>query len=145
MEGAAGAGGGSKKTSLLTLKETTVDRLPDDVSKADFDNWVEELYVHLERVDGWMGIASLLRELRHEKYDLTEDSLDKLMDRVHSNAENGFSRVGFDHEAKDRELYAYLLKKARKLKTVMAGARSGFETFRRFVREEDPVTESAAF
>lgn len=39
----------------ITLKETSVDRLPEAVARADFSKWVEELCVLLERVDGWRG------------------------------------------------------------------------------------------
>ena len=104
-DGAAGDGNGGRKTSLLTMKETTVDRLPDDVSKADFDNWVGELYVHLERVDGWAGTSSLLWELRHEKFDLTEDSLRAIITKVHE-AEDDFDYMGFNVKKRDHELYA---------------------------------------
>lgn len=47
---------------LISLKEMSVDRLPEDASRADFGNWVEEFYVHLEGVGGWAGISALFKE-----------------------------------------------------------------------------------
>ena len=40
---------------------------------------------------------------------------------------------------------ACLRKLNKKLKALVAGTKSGFETFRRIMREEDPVTESTEY
>ena len=135
----------NRNAILVTLKETTVDRLPESVSKADFENWVEELYVHIDRANGCAGMSSLLKEVRLHKTDLTEEALMKIVDKVHD-ADNDFDRAFFDYRARDKDLYAYLLRKLnKKLKALVAGTKSGFETFRRIMREEDPVTESTEY
>ena len=71
-EGGGGTGHVHKANTLVTLKETTVDKLPDTISKVDFDNWVEELYVHIDRVESWAGMSYLLEEVRLCKQDINE-------------------------------------------------------------------------
>ena len=130
---------------MVTLKETTVDKLPDTISKVDFDNWVEELYVHIDRVEGWTGMSHLLKEVRLCKQDINEQILEDIADKV-QNADNDFIRFDVDLKARDKDLYAYLLKKLnKKLKALVASTRNGFEVFRRIMREEDPVTESTEY
>ena len=134
-----------KTGALVTLKETTVDKLPDGVTKADFDNWVEEFFVHIDRVDGWRGMSSLLKEVRLCKQDITDQLMDDMVEKVH-NADNEFNKITFDMKARDKDLYAYLLRKLnKKLKALVASTRSGFEVFRRIMREEAPVTESTEY
>ena len=143
--GTPAATSSAKNTSLVTLKETTVDKIPENICRADFDNWVEELYVHVDRVDGWAGMSNLLKEVRMQQVDLTDETMLKIVDRVH-NADNDFDMSNFNFRARDKDLYAYLLRKLnRKLKALVAGVRSGFEIFRRIMREEDPVTESTEY
>lgn len=50
----------SKNTQLINLKETSVDKGSEDVSRADYGDWIEGLYVHLHGIDGWNGISVLL-------------------------------------------------------------------------------------
>lgn len=53
-QSASGATGTTRPSGRpVSLKETSVDRPPEEVSRADFSNWVEELYVHVEGVDEW--------------------------------------------------------------------------------------------
>ena len=52
-----------KSSKLVTTKETTVDKLPESISKSDFSNWIEELYVHLDGVEGWACTSNLLKEI----------------------------------------------------------------------------------
>ena len=143
--GGSATGGSHKSIPLVTLKETTVDKLPESVSKTDFDNWVDEFYVHIDRVEGWTGMSCLLKEIRLCKQDLNEELLGQIADKVDS-ADNDFNMLSMDLKTKDRDLYAYLLKKLnKKLKSLVASTRSGFEVFRRIMREEDPVTESTEY
>ena len=139
------AGHGGKTSRLVTLKETTVDKLGEGITKVDFDNWIDELYVHIDMADGWEGVSHLLKEVRLQKVDLTEETMLQLIDKV-GQADNDFSSASFDYKPRDRDLYAYLLRKLnKKLKVLVAGTKSGFELFRRIMREEDPVTESTEY
>ena len=132
-------------STLVTLKETTVDKLPEVITKVEFDNWVEELYVHIDRANGCTGMSSLLKEIRLCTTSLTEDTMNDIIDKTHD-AKNDFDKFSFDYRARDKDLYAYLLRKLnKKLKALVAGTRSGFEMFRRIMREEDPVTESTEY
>lgn len=58
-------------TRLISRKETSVDKLPEDVSRVDFANWVEELYVYLDGVDGGGGVGT------SERDSVGEDSVDR--------------------------------------------------------------------
>lgn len=60
-------GGQEHFTKLISLKEACVVRLPEDENKADLRNWTEKLYVHLNGVDGWVGVSALLKDIRSEK------------------------------------------------------------------------------
>lgn len=69
------ATGQRNATKPITVKETSADKLLEEASRVDFSNWVNELYVHLDGVDGWSGVSALLQEIRAEKTTLTEDNL----------------------------------------------------------------------
>ena len=54
-----------------------------DVSSADFVNWVEEFYVDLDNLDEWVGVSSVLKELRLV-VDLSMDKVTEITDKVHA-------------------------------------------------------------
>ena len=142
---AGGGGGGNKYNKLVNPKETSVEKLHDDIVKGDFTDWVEELYVHLDSLPDWKGTSELLKVIRFDPVELTEESLKKHVLETH-HKDNIFDMLKFDTMARDRDLYAYLLRKLnKKLKGMVAGTKSGFEVFRIIVREEDPVTTSTEY
>lgn len=108
-----------------------MDRLKDDITRADFSIWAEEFYVHLDEVGGWARISALLKDIRAERSFLTEDVVMESAERAHQ--KNGdFHNCEVDLGARDRELLAYLLRRLnKKTKTTAAGTSSGFEVFRR--------------
>ena len=55
-----------KGVKLITQKETSVDRIPGDVTRADFTNWVEEFHAHLDNLEDWVGVSSILKNLQPE-------------------------------------------------------------------------------
>ena len=71
--------GGGKHSRLLTPKETTVDKLPENIDKGKFAIWVEELYAHLDNMDDWRGTSTLLKTLRHCNESVTEEVMGAVM------------------------------------------------------------------
>lgn len=63
-------------------------------------------------------------------------------DKAHDKSRE-FNNFEVDLCSKDKELYAYLFIRLNKRMTaIVTGTDSGFDIFRRIVREEDPVSES---
>ena len=65
-------GGGDKGHRLVNPKDTNVHKLAESFSHADFTNWVEELYMHIEGTTGWSNSTPVLKMVRKEKAPITE-------------------------------------------------------------------------
>lgn len=108
------------------------------MNSADFINWVEELYVHLEGVDGRTGFPAVPTEIRTENPSLTEENIIDCAERAHEK-NDGLSKYDMDLEVRETELYAYLCRRlSNNMNSTAIGTSSGFDVFRRIVREEDP-------
>lgn len=88
----------------------------------------------------WKGLrdgresGTVEKEIRSEQSSLTDDTLFDFAARAHEK-DDGLNKF--------KDLYAYLFRRLnQKMKLAAAGTGSGFEVFRRIVREEDPATES---
>lgn len=119
-------GGEKHSTKLTSLKETSVGRLPEDVRRADFSNWVEEPDVHIDGVAGWAGVAILMGVVRVEKTSFTEYSTVDCAETAHDKS-GYFNEFEMGLGAMDKELYGYLFRLLNhKMKSTAAGAKSGF-------------------
>ena len=135
--------GGDKGTRLVNPKDTTIKKLEESFTHADFTNWVEELYMHIEGTTGWSHSTPLLKMVRKEKAPITEESLIIMLNNIHDDRSNDFDARDFDTKARGQELYKYLFPRLNnKLKGLVSNTKDGFEVLRRVVREHDPVTDN---
>ena len=107
----------TKGATLEPLRETSGD-IPDD-TRAGFINWVGELHVHLDNLDEWVGVSSVLKEVRLVTADLTMDQVTEITDEVHA-ACFEFDKKDFKFYLWDKELYAYLWRRPKQKLTAIA-------------------------
>ena len=96
---------------MVNAKETTVDKLNDNLEKGDFVIRLDELYSHLDSLPDWQHVSHLIRAIRLKAEEVRDEGLVKIAEEVHEDPENDFNQYHFDHRARDRELYMYLIKK----------------------------------
>ena len=85
--------GEDKGTRLVSLKETTVERLSENASQADFKRWIKERYMHLESA-GWRGITAIMKRVRMLEYPTKGVSQD-IIDEVHADTDKNSSRASW--------------------------------------------------
>ena len=66
------------RSNLVHPKETSVDKLPETISRADFVNWIDELHMHLDGMSEWTGISTLLKKVRAETEVVTPIRLEEI-------------------------------------------------------------------
>ena len=60
-------GASQQGNKLLNLKETSVQKLPENASQTDVVSWVEDLTMHLEGATGWTNATELFKALKTAK------------------------------------------------------------------------------
>ena len=136
-------GGHQEQNRLVSPKDTNVQKLSERLSHADFTNWVEELYMHIEGTTGWSHSAPVPKMVRKEKTPITEDSTKKVLSTIHDDTSNDFDETDFETKVRSQELYKFLFPRLNnKLKGLVSNTKGGFEVLRRVVREHDPVTDN---
>ena len=124
----------------MCLKETTVERLSENASQADFKRWIKELYMHLENA-GWRGVTAIMKRVRMVEYP-TKGVSQEIIDEVHADTDNDFNQCKLDVNSIDGELYNNLIRKLNKhMSGLVINLTSGFEDFRMVGREIDPITK----
>ena len=138
--------GSSTSRGLINPKTTENHTMPENITRADFCFWIENLYLHLENFKEWKGVTHFLKELRKEKEDLDDISIRNCLINAENNSSHEFNKGLFDEKIKDKELYSYLYPKLNtRQKALIIDTKSGFETYRRIVREDDPIGDNTAY
>ena len=104
-----------------------------DISSADFVNWVEEFHVNLDNLDEWVGVSSVLKDLRMVAVNLSMDKVTEITDKVHASCVE-LDKKDFNCYLRDKELYAHLLQSLKKkLKAIATNTKRGTEVLRRIL------------
>ena len=139
-------GASQQGNKLLNLKETSVQKLPENASQTDVVSWVEDLTMHLEGATGWTNATELFKALKTAKEPLEGDKLEELIDEVNNRPKNDFKREHFDHQERSKELFRYAFPKlSNKHKVLCCNTKSsmnGLEVLRLIIREHDPIGEN---
>ena len=96
-----------------------------DISRADFVNWVAEFYVDMDNLDEWVGVSSVVKELRLVAVDFSMDKVTEITDKVHASCVE-FDKKDFNCYLRDKELRAYLLKRSQRTQSVALRCFEGF-------------------
>ena len=82
-----------------------------------------------------LEFQAFVKELRLVAVDLSMDKVTEIIDKVRASCVE-FDKKDFNCYLRDKELYAYLLKRLnKKLKAITANTKRGFGVFRRILRE----------
>ena len=149
--GGGSSSGEGRRAKLNDPKETSVDTLPENVSKAAFQLWRTNLDLHLEGFPEFgPGVCGLLRQVRLGGSRPDRGKLIEYKNMVNQQSnDNGHGSMFDDYwspENASRELYKFLHKRlsvALKAETILCPGHDGFELYRQINSHLDPVAKVA--
>ena len=93
----------------MIFDETSVDRIP--VTRADFKNWVEEFFVHMDNLHDWAGISHVPKEIYLVTVNRTREKAAEITENRFILGLSGLTRTISTFTCGTKELYAHLVKK----------------------------------
>ena len=79
------------KMTLANPKETTIDKLPEEVDHGRFVRWVRQLYVHLDGFPEWAGVTALLKRVCQCHGRISPGELQRIAEKVDQDPANTFT------------------------------------------------------
>lgn len=119
-------------------------KLPDGIARDELLNWVEKLHIHLNRYSQWIGIENVFQMVRAESDPLSQERMARIIEKADSDPLCRFSNSRFgDGLVRDNDLYCYVYTRLNsELSDLTHDTKSGFDVYRRILREMDPTSEA---